>query len=578
MSDSQPSILQWLRLSNRDVSDIWIGCLVTISASTFLALHLSVKPYNPPPTPESLLKRWWLSRFNHEFRRQILWTVIMVVAPEVMVGLSFGDWRAASVGFHMFKSFGKGHVPNWTKVHASFANMGGLKFKMKTDSLDGPRSVIEDEALIEMFENTGLHDTTFKTIRCFARIHFEALISPLKKISKQLAQFLIGIWYRIAILRRKISTALGNRFMPTRSSRTQNIELTELSTESGTSNDGARNRNATDESRRSEMYLAQVDGSTPRTQSEATSSTAAPAAAPAPGDDNNASRHSRTARDEEMMDLVHGELNLYFNAAQIVVAQYLQILDEGPLLDEVAIEDKSKTNPLAKGIAIISLFWFILGIFIQIFQNEELTQLELSTFTYAICAVIAYCLYWTKPQSVEVPIEHSVATLDAVRAVTHRDIRILKFFAGSSFLSRNFTPRFGTDSKVTEPSDPTPTDVSLTAFAIVGFNGQGVYLYDADLAGIAMGMVFGAIYCLGWNNTFPSQWEQLAWRISSLTITASLIPYSIANAICTVIFRSTRGKGQMTHPVHILTLVFLGSIYVACRFFMLFEMIRALIK
>ncbi|KAI1464351.1 uncharacterized protein F4812DRAFT_443084 [Daldinia caldariorum] len=504
MSDSQPSVLQWLRLANRDVSDIWIGCFVTIIASTFLALHLSVRAYNPPTTPESLPKRWWLSRFNHEFRRQILWTLIMVIAPEVMVGLSFGDWRAASVGFHMFKTFGKGQVPNWSKVHASFANMGGLKFKMKTESPDGPQSVIEDDALLEMYKNSGLHNTTFEIIRCFVGIHLKASISPLKKVSKRFAPFLNRIWDRIAILRNKISTARGSRSTPIIS--------------------------------------------------------------------------SRTAGGGGTIDQVRGELHLYLNAAQIVVAQYLKILDEGPVLDEVAIEDKSKTNPLAKGIAIISLFWFILGIFIQIFQNEELTQLELSTFTYAICAVITYFLYWNKPQSVEVPIEHSVATSDAVRSVTHRDIRILKSFGSSSFLLRNFTPRFGTDNEVAEPSDPTPTDVSLTAFAIVGFGGPGVYLFDADLAGIAMGMVFGAIYCLGWNNIFPSQWEQLAWRISSLTVTASLIPYSIANAICTVIFRSGHSKRRMTHPVHILTLVLLGIIYVACRFFMLFEMIRALIK
>ncbi|KAK6948929.1 hypothetical protein Daesc_009001 [Daldinia eschscholtzii] len=574
MSETSPSVLQWLRLSNRDVSDIWIGCLVTISASTFLALHLNVKPYTPPPTPGSLLKRLWLSRFNHEFRRQILWTVVMVIAPELMVGFSFGDWRAASIGLHMFKSFGKGHVRDWTKVHASFANMGGLKFKMKTNSPNSAQfHPIEDEALLEMYKNTGLHNTSFKVIRCLVGQYAEVLLSPLKDMSKRVARFSKGIWNRIEHLRRMSTALLNNRSMITIRFRPENIELADLTTRPrpGTSNPDTRGGHVVGGSRRSE---AQVDGSSSHIPDEATSSIAAPAT----GNNDNTSRYSRTTRDEETMDLVHGELSLYLNAAQIVVAQYLEILDEGPLLDEVAIEDKSKTNPLAKGIAVISLFWFILGIFIQIFKNEELTQLELSTFTYAICAAIAYCLYWTKPQSVEIPIEHSVVTSNAARSVTHRDIRILKLFGGSSFLSRNFTPRFGTDNRIVDPSEPTPTDVSLTAFAIVGFDDRGVYLFDADLAGIVMGMVFGAIYCLGWNNTFPSQWEQLAWRISSLTITASLIPYSIANAICTVTFGFTHGKARMTHPIHILTLALLGSIYVACRFFMLFEMIRALIK
>ncbi|KAI2782749.1 hypothetical protein F4815DRAFT_462495 [Daldinia loculata] len=575
MSETSPSVLQWLRLSDRDVSDIWIGCLVTISASTFLALHLSVKPYNPPATPGSLLKGWWLSRFNHEVRRQILWTIVMVIAPELMVGFSFGDWRAASVGSHMFKTFGKGHVHDWSKIHASFANMGGFKFKMKTDSSNGAQfRLVDEKVLLEMFKNAGVYNTTFKALRCLIGNYTMPLILWLKNISERSAEYLKGIWDHIKNLaRRKAPTAPPDHRSLAISSPTENIELADLNTQLGTLGNSRRNRRETDESRRNETSSVQAESSASHMPGEATSSMAASATSA-----NNSSQHSRTARDEETMDRVHGEVILYLNAAQIVVAQYLEILDEGPSLNEEAIEDKSKTNPLAKFFAILPLFWFILGIFIQLFQNEELTQLELSTFTYAICAAIAYCLYWTKPQAVEVPIEHSVMTSDAVRSITHHDIHILKSFSGSSFLSRNCTPPFGMDNRIAEPSEPVPTDVSLTAFAIVGFKDQAVLLYDADLASIAMGVVFGAIYCLGWNNTFPSHWEQLAWRISSLTITASLIPYSIANAICTMAFgRFTGSKARMTHPVHILALVFLGSIYVACRFFMLYEMIRALI-
>ncbi|KAI1652779.1 hypothetical protein F4813DRAFT_290070 [Daldinia decipiens] len=525
MSETPPSVLQWLRLSNRDVSDIWIGCLVTISASTFLALHLSVKPYNPPATPGSFLKRWWLSRFNHEFRRQILWSIVMVIAPELMVGFSFGDWRAASAGLHMFKTFGEGHVHDWSKIHASFANMGGFKFEMKTDSPNGAQfRLINEKVLLEMYKNTGVYNTTFMALRCLIGNYTMPPTLWLKNTSKRSAEYLKSIW-----------------------DHTQNLAKRKTP------------RRETYELRRNEPSSTQADNSASHMPDETTGSMAASATSI-----NNASQHSGTARDEETAELVHGEVALYLNAMQIVVAQYLQILDEGPLLNEEAIEDKSKANPLSKGIAIISLFWFILGIFIQLFQNEELTQLELSTFTYAICAAIAYCLYWTKPQAVAVPIAHSVMTSDTVRSINHRDIRILKYFSGSSFLSRNCTPRFYIDNRIVEPSEPAPTDVSLTVFAVIGFGDQAVLLYDADLASIAMGMVFGAIYCLGWNNTFPSHWEQLAWRISSLTITASRIPYSIAKAICTIAFgRFTSRRARMTHPVHILALVFPGK-YLRC--------------
>ncbi|KAI8961250.1 hypothetical protein F5Y11DRAFT_231570 [Daldinia sp. FL1419] len=535
MSDTPPSVLQWLRLSNRDVSDIWIGCLVTISASTFLALHLSVDPYNPPQTT-GWLRKWWLSRFNRELRRELLWTIVMVIAPELMVGFSFGDWRAASVGLHMFRRFGKGPVQGWSKVHASFANMGGLRFKMKTDSPeDTPFPPIDDNVLVDMFNNTGLHITTFKLLRRLVGNYVTALVLWLRHILDPFVTHLTNTWNRIM--------SLGRRQVPT-APPTVSIQLSNLNIQPGTGQ--------------------QTHNQTAPTQAEGSASQ---------------SDRSRAAAEERARDLVPGELTLYLNATQIVVAQYLNILDDGPLLSEETIEDKSKTNPLSKGIAIISLFWFILGIFIQLFQGEGLTQLELSTFTYAVCAAIAYCFYWTKPQAVEVPIEHSVVDSNTVRSVTNRDIGILKYFSGSPFLLRNFTPRYYPNNRDVNPEEPNTTDASLTVFAIVKYDNQGILFYDSDFAGVAMGMVFGAIYCLGWNNDFPSQWERLAWRVSSLTITASLVPYSVVNLICTVKFGNLSGvRARMTHPVHILSLALLGSIYVACRLYMLFEMIRALIS
>ncbi|KAI0106068.1 hypothetical protein F4814DRAFT_430387 [Daldinia grandis] len=77
--------------------------------------------------------------------------------------------------------------------------------------------------------------------------------------------------------------------------------------------------------------------------------------------------------------------------------------------------------------------------FIQLFRNEELIHLDLSIFTCMICVAIVYCLYWTKPQSVEVPIEYPVVGSDALRLITHLDIRYPISFTGSSFLLRNYT-------------------------------------------------------------------------------------------------------------------------------------------
>ncbi|KAF3069605.1 hypothetical protein GL218_07759 [Daldinia childiae] len=322
--------------------------------------------------------------------------------------------------------------------------MGGFKFRMKTDSLNGAQfRLIDEKALLGRFKSTDV--TTFKALRCLIGTYTTLLISWLKNTSKRPAEYCKGIRdYIKSLAGGKAPITPPNDRSSAINSPTENIELADLNTQLRILGN-------------SETSSTQAESPASHMPGEAMGSTAVSATSA-----NNVSQHSRTARNEETTELVHGEVILYLNAAQIVVAQYLEILDEGPLSSEEAIEDKSKTNPLAKGIAIISLFWFILGIFIQLFQNEELTQLELSTFTYATCAAIAYCLYWTKPQAVEVPIEHSVMNSDAVRSITHDDIQILKYFSGSSFLSRNCTPRFYTDKRIAEPSNPVPTDVSLT--------------------------------------------------------------------------------------------------------------------
>ena len=550
-------------MSNRDASDIWIGCLITITASTFLALHLNVRPASSVVTTRHFLRRWWHSRTTRQFRRQLFWTALVAIAPELLVGLSYGDWHAARVGHHMFKCYGKGHVKEWTKMHASFANMGGLKFRMKMNPSNSAQHVTEDIIIQEIHENSGTVNTTLRKISRFfsgilsiftSNTRVQAALAWAMRILGRICDF-VSRWHGIRILLRPANQP--------RSTSGQNpndgaFEFAEGSLQSA----NPQSRNSTTNPtpiRSSRGEVGAVDSST---------TSSGPQNQPAP-------RPSSSSRTTGISAPVLEETTLYLNATQIVVAQHLGVLDEGPLLRDAGIEDKSKANPFAKSIAMISLFWFVLGILIQFARNEKLTQLELSTFAYAVCAMIAYSFYWLKPQAVETPIEHSVIVSASVRPVTHVEIEnTLRRFGGTSFLSRNFIPPFGMDNKLADPSEPTPDDTSLTVFA----NIWGVFFYDDDAAGTAVGVVFGAIYCLAWNDTFPFLWELYAWRVSSIVITASFVPYSIVNNICTNLFGgSTSGTTQKSHAVHNLMLFALVGLYGACRLFMLFEMIHALL-
>jgi hypothetical protein len=209
----------------------------------------------------------------------------------------------------------------------------------------------------------------------------------------------------------------------------------------------------------------------------------------------------------------------------------------------------------------------------------EMSQLELATFTYVLCALIAYGFYWSKPQGVEQAIKHYAPTDGSSRPVTYQDLHyLIHYFGGTPILRRNFVPPFGMDAQPVHPKNHIPTDTSLTAFAWLGIGGENILFDDSDFAGVVIGMGFGGLYCLGWNHPFPSMLEAWAWRLSAIIITGSLIPYSVANALCTWRYiKSFRSPGaQRTHIAHILILYILLPLYIACRVFMLIEMFRTL--
>jgi hypothetical protein len=131
------------------------------------------------------------------------------------------------------------------------------------------------------------------------------------------------------------------------------------------------------------------------------------------------------------------------------------------------------------------------------------------------------------------------------------------------------------DPGIDPVADHIPTDISWTTFSWVGTSETLVFLGDSDVGGIIVGMIFGALYCLAWNHSFYSAWERRVWRGCSLTITGSLIPYAVVNAICTI--RYQKGvKQKKTHIVHVLSLYTILAVYAICRIIMLVMMVRTL--
>ncbi|KAL9626448.1 MAG: hypothetical protein Q9204_007298, partial [Flavoplaca sp. TL-2023a] len=88
-----------------------------------------------------------------------------------------------------------------------------------------------------------------------------------------------------------------------------------------------------------------------------------------------------------------------------------------PFVSEEEIWDKSKANALAKTIVCIQATWFCAQCIARIAQQMPISLLELNTFAHAVCALLVYILWWSKPLDVQEPTVIDVGQSDTARNV-----------------------------------------------------------------------------------------------------------------------------------------------------------------
>jgi len=77
------------------------------------------------------------------------------------------------------------------------------------------------------------------------------------------------------------------------------------------------------------------------------------------------------------------------------------------LLDvtERRINDHSKADGFAKGLALLQTLWFIIQCVARLVDpGLALTELELVTAALAVLSLLMYALWWNKPFNAEIPI------------------------------------------------------------------------------------------------------------------------------------------------------------------------------
>jgi hypothetical protein len=74
-----------------------------------------------------------------------------------------------------------------------------------------------------------------------------------------------------------------------------------------------------------------------------------------------------------------------------------------PDIDADHILDKSKANIFAKIIVCVQASWFIVQIIGRLSTGYALSLLEITTFAHALCCLVVYCCWWSKPMAIDTP-------------------------------------------------------------------------------------------------------------------------------------------------------------------------------
>ncbi|KAG6831450.1 hypothetical protein H0H87_005122 [Tephrocybe sp. NHM501043] len=92
---------------------------------------------------------------------------------------------------------------------------------------------------------------------------------------------------------------------------------------------------------------------------------------------------------------------------------------ERPRLSKEEIDDRSKGDWIAKGLALIQTTYFLVQCVTRAAQRLPITELELITFAYTILNVYVYAMWWKKPQNVECAFPVYEKRLSAARRVLY---------------------------------------------------------------------------------------------------------------------------------------------------------------
>ena len=185
---------------------------------------------------------------------------------------------------------------------------------------------------------------------------------------------------------------------------------------------------------------------------------------------------------------------------------------------EAEIQDKGKSDWLAKSLVLLQTSWFVMQCIARGIEHLPVTHLEIVTLAYAAINFVIYIFWWNKPLNVSRPVRvfRKSEPNETQRPINEpvSEARELTWEAiGKGLVTIiGFIIGFQDDDVNMSREDRVPRFWANTT--------GGEEIAIADFMVLGVGVCFGAIHCIAWHFSFPTHTELLMWQLSSVAITA----------------------------------------------------------